>query len=214
MILLENEKMEKCLKGTTTVGFVCKDGVIMASDSRATMGFMIADKEADKIFAIDDKIAITTAGMVGDNQMLVRVMKAQLALYKMDGKPVTVKAATTLLSNVLHQNRYYPFFVQNIVGGYDDKPRIFELDMAGGMSEKKVSSTGSGSPTAYGVLETDYDENLTVEEGVKLGVKSIHTALERDAATGNKIRVWKITDSGVEKVSDQAIEHLRAGFRR
>jgi proteasome beta subunit len=201
--------MEKYLKGTTTVGFTCTDGVVMASDSRATMGFMIADKNARKIYAIDDKIAITTAGMVGDNQMLVRLMKAQLALYKMDGKPITVKAATTLLSNVLHQNRFYPMYVQNIIGGFDTKGRIFELDMAGGMGEKDISSTGSGSPTAYGVLENDWKKGMTVDEGVHLGVKCIHTALERDAATGNNVRVMKITANGVEEVSKETIAQIR-----
>jgi len=211
---LDKDKFEKCLKGTTTVGFVCKDGVILASDSRATMGFMIADKEAQKIYPIDEKIAITTAGMVGDNQAIVRLMKAQIALYKMEGKPMTVKAATTLLSNVLHENRYYPLLVQNIVGGIDTQGRIFELDPVGGMSEKNVSSTGSGSPTAYGVLETEYDENMTVEDGVKLAVKCIHTALARDAATGNNVRVVKITDNGLENVSEEQIKEIRAGFAR
>jgi|TARA_Y100000310_G_C20702729_1_gene831530 proteasome beta subunit len=212
--VLDKKDLEKYLKGTTTVGFICQGGVVMASDSRATMGFMIADKEAQKIYAIDDKIAITTAGMVADNQMLVRLMKAQISLYKMEGRPITVKAATTLLSNVLHQNRYYPLMIQNIIGGFDDKGRIFELDMVGGMSEKKMSSTGSGSPTAYGVLETEWNENMTMEEGVKLGVKCIHTALERDAATGNNVRVMKITTSGIENVPAATIEQIRADFKK
>ncbi len=214
MRVLDKKDLEKYLKGTTTVGFICQGGVVMASDSRATMGFMIADKEAQKIYAIDDKIAITTAGMVADNQMLVRLMKAQISLYKMEGRPITVKAATTLLSNVLHQNRYYPLMIQNIIGGFDDKGRIFELDMVGGMSEKKMSSTGSGSPTAYGVLETEWNENMTMEEGVKLGVKCIHTALERDAATGNNVRVMKITTSGIENVPAATIEQIRADFKK
>jgi len=212
--LLEKKELEQYLKGTTTVGFVCSDGVIMASDSRATMGFMIADKEAKKIYAIDDRIAITTAGMVGDNQAIIRLMKAQIALYKLDGKPMTVKAVTTLLSNVLHQNRYYPLLVQNIVGGVDTKNRIFELDPVGGMSEKNVSSTGSGSPTAYGVLEIEYQEDMTLEAGVKLAVKCIHTALERDAATGNNVHVMKITQSGIEEVPEAQINQIRAEFKR
>jgi len=206
--------MDNLLKGTTTVGFVCKDGVIMASDSRATMGFMIADKNAQKIFAVDDAIAITTAGMVGDNQAIVRMLKAQIALYKMDGKNITVKAVTTLLSNVLHQNRFAPLYVQNIVGGYDAEGRIYELDMAGGMSEKKISSTGSGSPTAYGVLETGWTEEMTIDDGVKLAVKCIHTALERDAATGNNVRVMKITQNNIENVSTERIKEIRAEFIR
>jgi proteasome beta subunit len=115
---------------------------------------------------------------------------------------------------VLHQNRYYPLLIQNIIGGFDDQGRIFELDMVGGMSEKKMSSTGSGSPTAYGVLETEWNENMTMEEGVKLGVKCIHTALERDAATGNHVRVMKITTSGIENVTAATIDQIRADFKK
>jgi len=200
--------MKKYLKGTTTLGFVCKDGVVLASDSRATMGFMIADKNAQKLYSIDDKIVMTTAGMVGDNQAIVRLMRAQISLYKMEGRPITVKAVSTLLSNILHSQRYYPLLAQLIIGGYDTEGRIFELDPVGGMSEKKVSSTGSGSPTAYGVLESEYHPELTVDEGVKLAAKSVKAALERDAATGNKINVIKITSKGQEKLSDEQVNKM------
>ncbi|MFH1424178.1 MAG: archaeal proteasome endopeptidase complex subunit beta [archaeon] len=209
---MDEEKVKKYLKGTTTVGFICADGVVLASDRRATMGFFIADKDAQKIYQIDDKLAMTTAGMVADNQVLVRNMRAQTALYKMDGKPMSVKSASTLLSNILHSNRFYPLMAQLIVGGYDEKPTIFELDPIGGMSEKSVCSTGSGSLTAYGVLETQYNETITVEEGIKLAVKCIRAALERDAGTGNGVDVITIKENGLERVPEETIQTIYNGL--
>ncbi len=205
---LSHEQVEKYLKGTTTVGIVCKDGVVMASDSRATMGYLISDKEAQKIYQIDEKLAITTAGLVGDNQSLVRIMKAQLALARMEEKPLTVRAASTLLSNILHSRRYYPFLAQLIIGGYDTEGHIFELDPVGGMSEKNVSATGSGSPVAYGVMETAYKESMTVDNGIELAIRAIYSARERDAATGNSVRVVTITSKGLKKLAEAEIKKV------
>lgn len=206
---LSHEQVEKYLKGTTTVGLSCKDGVVLASDSRATMGYLISDKDAQKIYQVDDKLAITTAGLVGDNQSLIRIMRAQLALARMEEKPLTVKAASTLLSNILHSRRYNPFLAQLIVGGFDNiGGHIFELDPVGGMSEKKVSATGSGSPAAYGVMETAYKENMTVQEGAELATRAIYTAKERDAGTGNTIQVVTITEKGFKKLTADQIEKI------
>ncbi len=206
--VFSEEQLNKYLKGTTTVGIVCKDGVVMASDTRATMGYLISDKRAQKIYQIEDRIAITTAGLVGDNQALVRIMKAQLALAKMEGKPLTVKSASTLLANILHSRRSYPFLAQLILGGYDKEGHIFELDPVGGGSEKKVSSTGSGSPVAYGVLEDNYKENMSVQDGITLVIKAIKSALERDAGTGNNIDVVTITEKGFKKLTEEQIKKI------
>lgn len=206
---MENEeKMEKCLKGTTTLGFVCTDGVVLASDSRATMGYLISDKNARKIYQIDDALALTTAGMVADNQMLVRIMKAQSSLYKLQGKPMNVKAAATLLANILQGNKYFPYWVQLILGGYDSEGRIFELDAVGGIGEKNVSATGSGSPVAYGVLEQSYKEDLTIEEGKSIAVRAIKAALERDAATGNFINLVTIDKKGYRQYTREEIDSI------
>lgn len=206
--LLDTKKFEKYLKGTTTLGLVCKDGVVLASDTRSTMGFFIADKDARKLYNIDDKIVMSTAGLVGDNQALVRIMRAQASLYKLQGKPMTVKSASTLLANILHSSRVYPFVAQLIVGGVDTEGRIYELDPVGGMSEKKAAATGSGSPTAYGVLETEYKEEMDLEDGVKLAVKAVNTALQRDVATGNNVDVMKVTDKGYERLTREEIDAI------
>ena len=146
----------KELKGTTTVGIVCKDGVVLASEKRATMGTFIATHEAKKIYQIDDFVGMTTAGAVGDAQQLVRIISAEARLYKVRrGEPMSVKAIATLLSNILSASKYFPFLVQLLVGGVDTKgPSIYSLDLLGGqIEERKVVATGSGSPIAYGVLE-------------------------------------------------------------
>lgn len=188
-------------KGTTTIGLKGKDGVVLASESRATMGNMIANKEVEKIFKIQDHIGMTTAGSVADAQTLVRLMQVESNLYQIErARPIKVRAATTLLSNVLQQNKYFPYWVQLLVGGYDTEPRLYSLDALGSVIEEKVTSTGSGSPFAYGVLENKYKENLGIEENLKLAVEALHSAMERDAMSGNNINLVKITKNGYEKV--------------
>ena len=203
-----DDKLKEYMKGTTTVGLIGSDGVIIAADQRATMGFLVADKEAIKVHKIDDHLGLTIAGAVGDNQLLIRLMKAEAALYKLQTKPMPVESAATLLSNILNQMRMYPLLTQLIVGGYDAKPRLFELDMVGGMAAKNYSSTGSGSPVAYGVLEASYKEGMSLDDGKKVVARALKSALARDAATGNGVSMATITKDGFKQVSKDEIEKL------
>ena len=201
------EKTKEYMKGTTTVGLVCNDGVILASDRRATMGSLIAHKFVQKSLMIDKHIGATVAGMVSDAQMLIRWIQAEARLYKMrKGEEMSVDGVATLMSNVLHSQRYYPMIVQLIVGGVDKKGvKLYSIDPMGRMIEDTVVSTGSGSPVAYGVLEDAYKENLTIEEGMKIGVRALKAALKRDAMTGNGIDIVKITKEGFQRVSEEEI---------
>ena len=195
------------LKGTTTIGLVCKDGIVFAADKRATMGYFIANKETPKIFQIDDKMAITTAGSVGDAQTLIRWIKAEIALYKQKGT-VTVKGVTTLLSNILASSKYFPFLVQLLVGGVDKNPKIFALDPIGGVTEEKAVSTGSGSPIAYGVIETSYKEGKTVEENISLALNALTAATKRDCGSGDGIDLVTITNAGFKRYTEEEIKNL------
>ncbi len=198
---MDDKKMDKYMKGTVTVGIVCKDGVILAADHRATMGTLIADKEAKKIWALADHLAVTTAGVVGDNQSLVRLMKAEAALYSLQSRKMPVDAAAILLSNILNQQRYFPMYIQMVLGGYDTEPKVYEIDMIGGTTPKNYSATGSGSPVAYGVLEAMYKEGLSLEEGRDLAAKAMKAAIERDSAVGNGFDILKITKKGMTRES-------------
>ena len=189
--------MVEVFKGTTTVGVLCDGGVVLASESRATMGNFIASSTARKIYQVDDLIGLTTAGSVGNAQSLVRMVQVEARLYRMQrGEGMTVKAITSMLANILSSRRYYPFMVQLIMGGMDRYgPRIYSLDALGGqIEERKVVSTGSGSPIAYGVLESQYTPGISLEDGTVLAARAIHNAMKRDSASGDKIELVRITD--------------------
>ncbi len=197
------------LKGTTTVGITFKNGVVLAADKRASMGNFIASKTVDKIFIVGDRLAITIAGGVGDAQLIVRLLRAEIELYKYGkGKAMDVKAAATLLSNVLQGNKYFPYLVQLIVAGYNSEPGLFDLDPFGGLLQEKYVSTGSGSITAYGVLDEHFREDLLQEEAVKLAVKAVDAAMKRDSATGEGIDAVVITDKGTKRYSPAEINAL------
>jgi len=211
-VMSYNNKEEGFLKGTTTAGIICKDGVVLGSEKRATRGNFIASKDAQKIYKIDDTIGITTAGGVGDAQRVVRIIKAEANIYKMRNKvPMSIRAISTLLSNLLNENRYYPYVTDLIIGGVDQTgPQIFSVDPVGGMiEEKKVVSTGSGSPIAYGILESGYKADITMDEGIELVVKSIFGAIRRDSGSGENIEAVKIgIENGFEKVDESVIKRI------
>jgi proteasome beta subunit len=189
--------MVEVFKGTTTVGVLCDGGVVLASESRATMGSFIASSSAKKIYQVDDLVGLTTAGAVGDAQSLVRMVQVEARLYKMQrGESMTVKAVTSMLANILSSRRYYPFMVQLVMGGVDRYgPRIYSLDALGGqIEEREVVATGSGSPIAYGVLEAMYKPGISIEDGTVLAARAIHNAMKRDSASGDKIELVRITD--------------------
>ena len=198
----DGKKMDIRKTGTTTLAMVCKDGVIVASDKKATMGYLIASKETLKIYALDDHIAMTIAGSAADAQALARYLRAEFRLFKLqNGRKITIKGAASLLSNMLQNSKFYPYFVQLIIAGYDDEgPAIYTFDAIGSSEEeKKFFSTGSGSPMALGVLEDSYRDGISVEEGKKLAVRAVKAAIGRDIASGgNAIDVGVITKSGIK----------------
>ena len=161
-------KEEQAKHGTTTVGLVCSDGIVLAAEKRATMGYLVAHKIVEKVIPITDKIAVTTAGFVGDAQMLAKYLRSEIELYEIRRqKRVNVKAAATLLANILFGNRMsiFPFYVQILLAGTDETGyHLFSLDPDGGNIEDKCVSTGSGSVIAYGVLEDKFKEGMPIKE--------------------------------------------------
>ncbi|MFA5221989.1 MAG: archaeal proteasome endopeptidase complex subunit beta [Methanoregula sp.] len=190
------EQYQESMKGTTTIGLVFDNGVILATEKRATMGSLIASKRAKKVYQVADRIGMTTAGGVGDAQQLARILTVECNLYQIRrSRPITVGAASTLLSNYLNQNRYFPYYVQLLVGGVDEKgPSVYSVDAMGGATrEDDIVSTGSGSPMAYGVLEDRYHPDMTEDEAIELAVRSLKSAMKRDSASGEGIQVVVIT---------------------
>lgn len=195
--------------GTTTIGLVFNEGVVLATEKRATMGNLVASKKAKKVYQIADRIGMTTAGGVGDAQQLARIMQVECSLYQIRrAKPMTVGAASTLLSNYLNQNRGYPFYVQLLVGGVDvTGASVYSVDALGGASrEDDIVATGSGSPFAYGVLEDRYEEKMNEKDAVDLAVRALRSAMRRDVGSGEDINIVVITKDKFEESSMEGIK--------
>lgn len=194
-------------KGTTTVAAVCNDGVIMATDTRATMGSYVASKHAKKVYQITDQLAMTIAGGVAAAQRVVDILKVNAKLYDLEkGRPMPVSAAAMLVSNILFSNREVgaPLPLQALIGGMDlTGPHVYNLDPYGSLTEEKMVSTGSGSPFAYGVLEDRYKEDSTVAEMAPIVVKAVDSAMKRDVASGDNFDVAVITSDGFKELSEE-----------
>lgn len=196
-------------KGTTTLGLVCDEGVVLATEKRATKGHMISHKDTKKLFNIGDNIGLTISGLVGDGQAISRYLSSEVELYNLKRKKqMTVKAASTVLSNMLMGRRMLPYFVELLLGGVDsDGGHVYALDMAGGAISDDYVSSGSGSPFVYGVLEDHYEKDMSIEEGVELSILSLLVSSSRDSASGDGIKVAKITkDGGFEEIEEDEIE--------
>lgn len=203
---MESENVTKT--GTTTLGIVCKEGVVIATETRATMGTLIAHKETKKLYKIDEHIALATAGLVGDLQVLARYLNAEANLYRLkrDVK-MPVQSAATLMSNIMNQRKFYPYYVQLILGGFDSTGgHIYSLDAAGGAIPDKYTSGGSGSPYVYGVLEDLYEENMTVDQGINIAIRAIDAAKKRDSASGGLTNIAVITKDGFKELTQDEIE--------
>ena len=195
--------------GTTTVGLIAKDCVILASDQRATMGYLVANKTAKKIYKISDSIGATIAGSVADAQAIMELLKAEAKLFEIQrGRPMRVRALTRLLSNIMFSARG-TYMLQCLVGGFDDDgPQVFYTDFIGSVLPDKYTSTGSGSPIALGVLEAEYKDRLAKKKAIELAVRAIAAAIERDAATGNSILVSVIDKDGYQEVDKDVITKI------
>ena len=198
---------EKLKTGTTTIGILCKDGVVLAADKRATAGTMIVDKKADKVHILNDNFAVTWAGTVSDAQLVTKLFKAELKLkdIRTNIRPST-KEAANLLGGLLYSSIRRPSMIPGIAHfllGGKDNTGIHLYDLYPDGSVTKISdfvSSGSGSVFALGVLETQYKQDMTTVEGTKLAIKAVNTALQRDSCSGNGIDVVVINAKEIKKV--------------
>ncbi len=185
--------------GTTTVGLVCKDAVILGTDKRASMSYFVASKTAEKLLKIQEHLYMTIAGGVADAMYLVDVLRAETALYQLkEERPIKVKSAGKLLSNILYQNKMYPFQVGLIIGGVTEEegPILLDIGAYGSILPENFCAVGSGQNFSYGVLEAKYKENLTIKQGKEIIIKAITSSIIRDMASGNGIDIAVVKKEG------------------
>lgn len=206
-------ELEQRKTGTTTVGLVCKDGIVLAADKRATAGNLIVEKKGEKIHHVIDNIGITEAGSVSDNQLLLKLVKAELKLKEVrTNRKVTVQEAANLTAGIIYSNirrfSIVPALSHFLMGGKDASGyHLYDLYADGSIMEiEDFVSTGSGSVMAYGVLETLYDSKMSVDDGIKLAVKAINAGIQRDNASGGGVDVAVIDSKGFRKVMTKIID--------
>ncbi len=206
------EKEQKYLEGTTTVALACRDGVVLATDTRATAGYLVASKIARKVYQITESIGMTVAGGVADTQNLVNILRAEARYFSLrEGAPIGTRAAAQLTANILNAYSFNPYLANLLIAGFgEDGSRIFFLDLDGSMTEEKMASTGSGSPVAYGVLENEFKEGVSVKDALPVAVRAIKTAMKRDIATGNEVMLAVITEKGYKEFSQAEIKKIAA----
>lgn len=209
---LEQAKLMK--RGTTTVGLVVRDGVALATDTRATSGFFVAHRKVKKLYPLADYVAMTIAGRVADAQNMIDYLKANIGYYHVSwGRPMPIVSIARLAANLAFRWRIFPYEVQLIIAGVDPTgPHLFNVDLYGAMTEEKLLATGSGSPIAYGILESEYDENMGVEEAAKLAFKAVAMAIQRDIGSGDSIDVAYIKVDG--KYREFEIEEKKPLYAR
>jgi len=219
-VIRELEKLSQKLPeqakyhGTTTVGLVCQDGVVLATDTRVTAGGYIAHKRGKKLLQVDGNLAVTISGGVADAQNVVDTLRYYANSYRIEkGKPLPVKSAASIVSNILFSSRYYPYIAIVLVGGYDSRGgSIYNVDLFGSSISDKVTATGSGSPVALGVLEAGYQEGMSIPKGVELAADAIIAAMRRNVFTGDHFDIAVIDKGGFREVPEQDKDRLLAQF--
>jgi proteasome beta subunit len=213
---MDNDLKNQILKsGTTIVGIVCKDGVVMASDRQSTAGNIIMDKDSEKIVPVNKYLAISSTGMVSDIQRAIKLTAAELKIKELRAKSrPSVKQGANLLASIIYQSIRQPamlqFMVGSIVGGFneDGTTELYTIDPSGGIKQIKDydANFGSGMPFVLGYLERQYKKGMSIEDGVKLAVETIKSSTQRDTGSGFGIDVYSITKDGLKKVVSQEIQ--------
>lgn len=187
--------------GAVGVAIKCKDGVVLGNDRRATWGYTVTNKSTRKVFKITDYIGLTAYGLIGDFQILVRILRAQANLYELEtGERISTRSMAKLVSNYLFSRKMAPLYTNLVVAGIDkDGPKLYTLDALGSLMPDDFATAGTGMLMSIGILEAEYKPNMTIAAGEKLVEKAIRNSIKRDAMTGNGIDLLTITEKGAEE---------------
>jgi len=189
------------VQGATTIGLVCKDGVVLASEKRVSWGRMVMSRSGKKVFKLTPNIGLAFAGLISDMQALTREAGAYANLFKLENnRPIPVRAMAKLISNILFQRRLFPLLMETLVGGVDEEgAAVYVLDPVGSVIPDKFVSAGSGAPIAMGLLEANYKEGVDLEAGAELALQAIKSAVARDVVSGDGVDMLLIKADGVEE---------------
>jgi proteasome beta subunit len=213
---MDSELNKNILKtGTSILGLVCKDGVVIAADRQTTGGDIVVHKNTRKVEQINDYLVIAVCGGAADSKMMKKLINAELKLKQLKSKKrPTVREAANLIGMIAYKNirqpSMLPFVVGLLVGGFNEDGTVvlYSIEPAGGVYEVEDydANFGSGMPFILGLLERQYKKGLTIEQGVELAVESIKSSTQRDVASGHGIDVIAITKDGIRKAFEKELK--------
>jgi proteasome beta subunit len=201
---MDTELKNSIHTGTTILGIICKDGIVMAGDNRVSAGQgLIIQKDYEKVYPINDYLLFAGCGSATETQKVAKLLTAELKLKDLRSKSrPSVKKAASLLSNIQVSASAF------ILGGFDENGEVSLYEIAGGfLNQVKdyTASFGSGMPYVLGLLERQYKKGLSVKEGIELAKEAIKSSTQRDMASGNGIDIYSITKDGIKKEVGQEI---------
>ena len=213
---MDAELKKSILKtGTTILGIVCKDGVVMAADRQITMGNIVHNKNAEKVFAINNYLVFAGCGVAGDIQRVPRFISAELKLKELKSRSrPTIKQAANLLFQIaysgIRQPSVMPQQVGSLLAGFneDGSIELYAIEAFGSINKVTDydASQGSGMPYVLGLLERQYKKDMTIEQGIELAKEALKSSTQRDVGSGYGIDVFTITKEGIKKVVSQEIK--------
>ena len=191
------------MPGATAVGITYDAGVVLASERRVAYGNFVVSKNTKKTFSITDFVGACCAGMVADMQVLSMQMRALTKIRKLELKrEIPPNSVAKMMSSLMYERRFYPLLTQVIVGGVDGEAAIYTLDPLGSVLPDDYAAVGTGAEMALGVLDQEYKKGLKEKEAVALAVKSIKSAIMRDAASGEGIDVLVADKNGIREFTE------------
>jgi len=193
---------QQYMPGATVVGISTEDGVILGAEKRISYGTFVVSRSGKKLFKISDFVGAGCAGMVADMQALMREMAANVKLIEYDlRRPMPPNSVAKLMSVIMFERRYFPLLTQVIVAGVDGAPNVYVLDPVGSVIPDEYAAVGSGAEIAIGIIEAGYNRKMSLKEAKELAVKSIKSAILRDAASGDGVDIITITKKGIQEES-------------
>lgn len=191
------------MPGATAVGITYDGGIVLASERRISYGNFVVSKSTKKTFKITDFVGACCAGMVADMQVLAMQMRALTKIRKLELKrEIAPNSVAKMMSSLMYERRFYPLLTQVIVGGVNGDAAIYTLDPLGSVLPDDYAAVGTGAEMALGVLDQEFKKGMKEKDAVTLAVKSIKSAIMRDAASGDGIDVLVIDKNGARESTE------------
>ena len=190
------------MPGATTVGLSYESGITLAAEKRISYGNFVVNKNTKKIFQITDQVAAGCAGMVADMQVLTRQVSALAKIRKLETRrEMATNSIAKLMSVIMFERRFFPLLTQVIVGGIQNEPQIYTLDPLGSLLPDNYAVVGTGAELALGLIDAEYNKNMSQDASKKLALKAIKSSIQRDSASGDGIDILTISKKGIEEES-------------